>query len=168
MLRWDDYLAYLGKYIISKIKLFVVYYSQHLQTGIFHTSTISGDFNSMDLDLDICNGDIHGKRGLYRSGCNIGQVCSRYDHSPQHETVVFDDIWNSLVSGFRVMFRDNWMVVSWFVQDGVHKSTWLPFYVLFFVSIFALTSLFPGAMMVNLQSVLLQELNEVIRCRTCT
>ena len=113
------------------------------------------------MDLNVCDGDLNSKRGIYRGGCDVGEICARYDHNPQDGTVVFDDIWNSLNSSFRIMFRDNWMVVSWAVQDGVNKSSWIPIYCLLFLSTFALTSLFPGAMMVNLQTILRHEANEV-------
>ena len=135
-----------------------------IKTGIFHEPLQSGEFNSMDLD--ICDGDVTSKRGIYRSGCGAGEICARYDHNPQDETVLFDDIWNSFASAFRVMFRDNWMMVSWFVQSGVHKASWIPIYLLFFLATFALGSLFPGAMMVNLQTVLRNEANEVSQSTT--
>ena len=126
-----------------------------IQTGVFHTATVTGDFLSME---DICFGGNPGNDD--RRGCRHGYVCAMYDHTPNDETVSFDDIWNSLCSSFRVVFRDQWMLTMWFVQDGTHKSMWVPFFSLFFIANFALVNLFPGAMMTSLQTTVRQEENE--------
>jgi len=76
------------------------------------------------------------------------------------DTVLFDDIWNSIVACFRVMLRDQWMQAMWYVQDGVYPIMWVPFFALFFVATFALVNLFPGAMMASLQTTVREEENE--------
>jgi WD40 repeat protein len=139
-----------------------VYWSKNLQyrcmtveTGIFIEPSNTGHFTEHP---EICFGGNPSTTTRY--GCGDGKICTRYDHNPQDDTILFDDIWNSFVSAYRIMLRDNWMLTMWYIQDGVHLTMWIPFMFLFFLCTFALVNLFPGAMMTSLQTQVRQVENE--------